>query len=145
MLKPDQYLGRVFLYQIFCVACTNFLRLSLLYPTYLTTCMTPGFTHWLEETFLSTTQRTTPTGADKPPYCSGNKEKCLEHVLDLLDGQLSDDDEGKMRANIEACKPCFEEFDIQIAIRQAIKLKVKEQQVPEGLIEEIRSKITTLA
>jgi hypothetical protein len=108
--------------------------------------MTKNFTQWLQASFLTPSEKLpVPAGETKTPFCSGNKATCFEHLFDLLGGELSEENEQKMMANIEACRPCYEEFDVQLAIQQAVKLKVHEIQVPEGLIDDIRSKITALA
>jgi hypothetical protein len=50
-----------------------------------------------------------------------------------------------MEANIMACGPCYEELDLHLAIREALKLKIETHKVPTSLIEEIREKIMQLS
>jgi anti-sigma factor (TIGR02949 family) len=107
--------------------------------------MTPSFTQWLNATFLSGSPAVFPHSAPKPAHCSGSQEKCYGHLMDLLAGQMGDEDEQQMKVNLEACKPCFNEFDLQVAIREALKHKVKMEEVPNSLLEDIRTKITSMA
>jgi anti-sigma factor (TIGR02949 family) len=108
--------------------------------------MSESFSRWLQESFLAAPNRIAPKADGPPaPYCSGNKDKCFKHLLDLLDGQLELDSELRLQANIEACKACYEELDLQLAIREALKFKIREAPVPLGLIEEIKGKITLIA
>ena len=107
--------------------------------------MSERFNTWLQNTFLLADRTPPAEGAPKPTHCSGNRASCFEHLLDFLDGRMSEENEIKMQANIEACKACYDEFDVQLAIRAALQHKVKEEAVPSKLIEEIRGKITELA
>jgi anti-sigma factor (TIGR02949 family) len=107
--------------------------------------MTPSFTNWITETFLTTAERKLPASDAQPNHCDGQQAVCFEHLIDLLDGRMSEDGEEQMRQNIDACRACYQEFDVLYSIRQALKYKVEEQTVPKGLLEDIRAKIVTMA
>lgn len=102
--------------------------------------MTPSFTQWLAANFLETDTKTLPSADDRPPRCNG-KAACMERILGVVGGDISPEQEEVFKANIQHCLPCYQEFDVQLAIRQAVQLKVEEKPVPEGLLDSIRRKI----
>jgi len=108
--------------------------------------MTESFSNWLKENFLAGPERKAPSAdGPPPPHCSGNKANCFKYLLELLDGQLTPEQEVRMEANILNCGPCYHELDLQLAIKEALKLKIETQKVPMSLLEQIKEKITQLA
>ena len=107
--------------------------------------MTTDFTHWLKANFLDKdVLEASPAAGRYGPECEG-KQKCFERLLDVIGMDVSPENELKFKANIHVCKPCYDEFDVQLAIRKAMQHKVKEEAVPSGLLDQIRSKMDVTA
>jgi|GEM_PF-4853085 len=106
--------------------------------------MPEHFSDWLQKNFLAET-RQAPANGQPVPHCSGDKDKCFAHVLDLLDNRLSDEVGDIMKANIESCRACYDEMDMQVIIRTALQHKLKHEAIPAQLLQDIRHKIAEMA
>ena len=107
--------------------------------------MTPDFTQWIQATFLQPHGlKQLPSADDQPPLCNG-RQACLERLLSVVDGSITPEGEALFRANITHCRPCYQEFDVQYAIKMAIQARAEQKELPQGLLERIRGKMVEMA
>lgn len=107
--------------------------------------MSPDFTQWIQANLLQPQgPKLFPAADDRPPLCTG-RQACLERLLSVVDGSISLEGEALFRANIMHCRPCYQEFDVQYAIKEAVKAHAQQKELPLGLLEKIRGKMVEMA
>ena len=84
---------------------------------------------WIGRTFNSKDNR-----------CS-EEEHCLELVRLMLDDESTDDDNAYVLRHIDGCYRCYDNFDVENAIREVVKQKNSNIQIPQDVVNEIREKI----
>jgi anti-sigma factor (TIGR02949 family) len=70
------------------------------------------------------------------------KQKCLE-ILDLiLDEEADHDQEEYFKNHMEECWSCFQNYELEKAIRDLVKAKLERKPIPGTLIDDIKAKIS---
>lgn len=87
------------------------------------------FIRWVGRTFNSKENR-----------CS-DEEHCLELVRLMLDDESTAADNEYVLRHIDGCYRCYDNFDVENAIREVIKQKSNNVHVPSEVVNEIREKI----
>jgi anti-sigma factor (TIGR02949 family) len=80
------------------------------------------------------------TMSSKDNRCS-EEEHCLELVRLMLDDESTPDEDEYILKHIDGCYRCYDNFDVENAIREVIKQKNSHVEVPEDVVNEIREKI----
>lgn len=68
-------------------------------------------------------------------------QRCLELLQLITDGEASPDEEKEFRNHINECLPCYESYNLEQSIKELLKTKLEQKQVPDDLIESIKQKI----
>lgn len=68
-------------------------------------------------------------------------DKCLKILHLMLDNEASQEQEEYLKHHIEKCMVCFEQYEVERQIRQLLRNKLVNQQVPTDLAESIRNKV----
>ncbi len=76
----------------------------------------------------------------KDNRCS-EEEHCLELVRLMLDDESTADDNAYVLRHIDGCYRCYDNFDVENAIREVIKQKNSNIEIPQDVVNEIRKKI----
>ena len=84
---------------------------------------------WVGRTFNSKDNR-----------CS-EEEHCLELVRLMLDDESTEDDNAYVLRHIDGCYRCYDNFDVENAIREVIRQKNSNIEIPQDVVNEIREKI----
>lgn len=87
-----------------------------------------ALTRWVQKTVMS-----------KKARCP-DEERCLELVRLILDEQATDEDAEYVVKHIDGCYRCYDNFDLENAIREAVKENTGKLKVSDKLISEIISK-----
>ena len=69
------------------------------------------------------------------------EQKCLEVLEVILDNESTPEEEKEYFDHIQKCWTCFNNYNLESAIRELIKTRVERKQVPEDLIDRIRTEI----
>ena len=72
--------------------------------------------------------------------CSEEQE-CLKVLEGILDEESTPEEEERYFEHVQKCWPCFQNYNLEKAIRELIKTKIEKRKVPEGLVEKIKSEI----
>jgi anti-sigma factor (TIGR02949 family) len=80
------------------------------------------------------------TMSSKDNRCS-EEEHCLELVRLMLDDESTPDEDEYILKHIDGCYRCYDNFDVENAIREVIKQKNSHVEVPQDVVNEIREKI----
>jgi len=70
------------------------------------------------------------------------RKKCLETLEMILDGELNDDEQADYRDHISQCWSCFQDYKLEKAIRDLIKIKMERKEVPQQLLTIIKDRIS---
>ncbi len=84
---------------------------------------------WVGRTFNSKDNR-----------CS-EEEHCLELVRLMLDDESTEDDNAYVLKHIDGCYRCYDNFDVENAIREEKRKKNSNIEIPQDVVNEIREKI----
>jgi anti-sigma factor (TIGR02949 family) len=76
--------------------------------------------------------------------CDDN-EKCLKLLQLVLDGQASESDTKEFMAHLDKCMACYNEFNLNKSIKEAVIQKVNKPSMPTELVDQINSKIAEVA
>ena len=87
------------------------------------------FVRWLQRTF-GMAKKTCPV-----------EQECLELLRLMLDEQATEEESKYVHEHIDKCYRCYENYDLENTIREAVKNKVKNLKVPPELVTEIKNKI----
>lgn len=69
------------------------------------------------------------------------EEKCLELARLVLDQESGVEEQQYVEQHIKKCSQCYQNYEIEQAVREVVKNKVEQKQVPPKLVEEILEKI----
>jgi anti-sigma factor (TIGR02949 family) len=78
----------------------------------------------------------------KQGYCC---KDCVKNLYAVLDGEASKDQEDYFRMHIQECSHCFNLYEIDKSVKEVIKLKVANKEVPSNLISSIKDKLSNNA
>ncbi len=87
-----------------------------------------AFVRWIQKTMMS-----------KKARCP-KEERWLELVRLMLDGQTTDEENTYVIKHVNGCYRCYDNFDLEKAIREALKNKLINIKVSDALIAEINRK-----
>lgn len=73
------------------------------------------------------------------------KQKCLEILNLVLDGEANEEQKDYFRNHIEKCMPCNSDYSVEKAIKELLQAKCSNKEVPNDLVESIKSKISETA
>jgi len=77
-------------------------------------------------------------GKKQAGYCC---KDCVTNLYAVLDGEATKDQEEYFKTHINECSPCFNRYEIDKSVKEVIKLKVENKQVPANLISSIKDKL----
>lgn len=74
-----------------------------------------------------------------------DKTDCLELLNLVLDSAASTEEQESFKEHLKQCMPCYEKYNLDMAIKRLIQEKCCGKHVPEGLAASIRSKVIHIA
>jgi len=74
----------------------------------------------------------------KQGYCC---KDCIKNLYQVLDGEATKEQESYFQSHINDCSHCFSLYEIDKSVKEVIKLKVTNKEVPSSLILSIKNKI----
>ncbi len=79
--------------------------------------------------------------ADKLKHGCENHENCMKMIQAVLDGSATPEEMHHFKENMSVCLPCIEGYELETAIKDALKQKVEKKCCPQDLVSQIKSKI----
>jgi len=70
------------------------------------------------------------------------RNKCLDILNIVLDGEATEEQKEYLESHIDLCLPCLNDYKLEKTIKELLQSKCENPQVPTGLIEAIKSKIS---
>jgi len=84
-----------------------------------------------------------------PPQMSSGKCKDIEHYVfilrQVLDGESSAEEEQYLTDHLDNCACCLEAYEIEKYVRELLRVRLQQIEVPSGLAATIKSKILQAA
>lgn len=80
------------------------------------------------------------TFGDKAKRCP-EEEHCLELVRLMLDEESTREDDEYVLKHIDGCYQCYDNYDVEKAIREVVQKKGRNVTLPVEVVSEIRQKI----
>jgi anti-sigma factor (TIGR02949 family) len=74
----------------------------------------------------------------KKGYCCND---CLCNLYMVLDGEASKEQQEKFMNHISDCSHCFECYEVDKSVKELVKYKIENKEVPTSLVDSIKSKI----
>ena len=74
----------------------------------------------------------------KQGYCC---KDCIKNLYQVLDGEATNEQETYFQLHINNCTHCFSLYEIDKSVKEVIKLKITNREVPLTLINSIKSRI----
>lgn len=75
--------------------------------------------------------------------CGDGCAEALDRLFEYLDSELAEPDQERVRAHLEECKPCFEEYDVEIVVKNLVR-RCCQEEAPLELRARIRAQMTFL-
>lgn len=69
------------------------------------------------------------------------EDRCLELARLMLDDESTPEKDAYILEHIDGCYRCFDNYNVERAIREAVQHKCTNIDIPHDVIEEIREKI----
>jgi len=71
-----------------------------------------------------------------------NKKECMQMLQLIVDGEAtSEQKEHFLKHHLEECMPCFNNYHLEMAIRQMLKTKCSGDCAPQELVDSIKAKV----
>ena len=80
------------------------------------------------------------TMSPKSNRCS-DEDHCLELARIMLDDESTPENDAYVLKHIDGCYRCYDNFNVEQAIREAVKHKGTNIEIPNEVVKEIREKI----
>lgn len=72
------------------------------------------------------------------------EDHCLELARLMLDEESTPENDAYVLRHIDGCYRCYDNFNVEQAIREAVKHKGTNVEIPNEVVEEIREKISVV-
>ena len=69
------------------------------------------------------------------------EEQCLELARQMLDDESTPADDKYVLKHIDGCYQCYDNYNIEKAIKEVIKRKSRNMRIPEEIVHQIKNKI----
>jgi len=74
-----------------------------------------------------------------------NCAEYMEMIQNVVDNESSHEEEVYLRRHLKLCLKCLDHLNLDVELKKALRHKLQNEPVPEGLAESIRKKILTSA
>ena len=71
-----------------------------------------------------------------------DQRRCLKILEQILDDEAPDELKIEYKDHINECWSCYQDYKLEKAIRDLIKVKLEKKPIPENLLEEIKTRIS---
>ncbi len=75
----------------------------------------------------------------------GHRADCLKMIQLILDGEATEQQLIKLKANLESCKPCIEMYHLEQEVKELLTKRIEKRCCPEQLVATIKSRILSFS
>lgn len=76
--------------------------------------------------------------------CS-HRADCLKMIQLILDGEATDQQLAKVKANLESCRPCIEMYQLEKEVKELLTKRMEKRCCPDQLVATIKSRILSFS
>lgn len=66
----------------------------------------------------------------------------IAHLYEFLDRELAEDACAALQAHLDECPECLRNVEFERAVKDIVRRKCSESNVPDGLIERLRARLS---
>ena len=70
-----------------------------------------------------------------------DEDNCLEVIRLMLDEESTSTDNAQILKHVDGCYRCYDNFELEKAIREEIKKRNENKEVPQEVVDQILAKI----
>jgi mycothiol system anti-sigma-R factor len=71
----------------------------------------------------------------------GTKPSCMQMLQSILDGEASAEQKDFFRHHMDKCMPCFKNYEVDMTIKEMLKIKCRGDEVPKELVDQLKDQI----
>jgi anti-sigma factor (TIGR02949 family) len=71
----------------------------------------------------------------------GTKPSCMQMLQFILDGEASAEQKDYFRSHMDRCMPCFKNYEVDMTIKEMLKIKCRGEEVPKELVDQLKDQI----
>lgn len=90
----------------------------------------------------------TPSSSNARPemkeHCSHSAD-CLKMIQLILDGEATEQQLARVKANLESCKPCIEMYHLEKEVKELLTKRMEKRCCPDQLVATIKSRILSFS
>jgi mycothiol system anti-sigma-R factor len=74
-------------------------------------------------------------------HSDGTRPSCMQMLEIILDDEASPDQKEYFRSHMDKCMPCFKTYEVDMTIKEMLKIKCRGEEVPKDLIDQLKDQI----
>lgn len=82
-----------------------------------------------------------PTPTNPFLHSDGTKPTCMQMLQIILDGEASHDQKVYFSNHMDKCMPCFKSYEVDMKIKEMLKIKCCGDEIPKDLMEQLKDQI----
>ena len=71
----------------------------------------------------------------------GTRPSCMQMLQIILDGQANSDQKEYFMHHMDRCMPCFKTYEVDMTIKEMLRIKCCGDMVPRELVEQLKNQI----
>ena len=71
----------------------------------------------------------------------GAKPSCMQMLQIILDGEASPEQKEYFRYHMDKCMPCFKGYEVDMAIKEMLRIKCCGNQIPQEMLDQLKIQI----
>nr|WP_245859625.1 MULTISPECIES: hypothetical protein [unclassified Spirosoma] len=84
------------------------------------------------------------TKPEMKEHCS-HRADCLKLIQLILDGEATEQQLARAKANLESCKPCIQMYQLEKEVKELLTKRIEKRCCPEQLVATIKSRILSFS
>ncbi|SOD95793.1 anti-sigma factor, TIGR02949 family [Spirosoma fluviale] len=97
---------------------------------------------------MQTSSSLSSSSSDSKPqmkeHCD-HQVDCLKMIQLILDGEATDQQLARLKANLVSCQPCIQMYHLEQEVKELLTKRMEKKCCPEQLVATIKSKILTFS
>jgi anti-sigma factor (TIGR02949 family) len=77
-------------------------------------------------------------------HCNHSAD-CLKMIQLILDGEATEQQLVRVKANLESCRPCIEMYQLEKEVKELLTKRMEKRCCPEQLVATIKSRILSFS
>jgi anti-sigma factor (TIGR02949 family) len=71
----------------------------------------------------------------------GKKSSCMQMLQLILDGEANPEQKEYFKYHMDKCMPCFKTYEVDMTIKEMLRIKCRGDEVPNDLVEQLKDQI----